>query len=110
MASITRNQTKVPERSQPARSGTSTHDSRQRRCRRIFALLSDYLDGKLPARQARHVETHLCDCLPCQCFLDDLKHSVSLCQGFRPETLDPQRAKELRELLLKACAETSRKS
>jgi predicted anti-sigma-YlaC factor YlaD len=103
VASIIRKTTKAPARDAGA------HAPRQRRCRRIFALLSDYLDGKLTVRQSRHIEAHLYDCLPCQCFLDDLKRSVALCRGVRPEVLDPALAKEVRQQIVEAVAKVRSK-
>jgi Putative zinc-finger len=87
----------------------SPHGPRQRRCQRIFTLLSEYLDGKLPARQAKHIKLHLCDCVPCQAFLDDLKRSVERCRRVRPEGMDPRRAKQVRELLMRAFAQVRTK-
>lgn len=36
-----------------------------RDCKRIFALLSDYLDGDVQVKDCRELESHLKRCKPC---------------------------------------------
>lgn len=80
----------------------SQHGPSRRRCHRIFALLSEYLDGKLTAREAREIKSHLCDCVPCQAFLDDLQRSVELCRRLRCPAMDSRRARQMRKALKQA--------
>src|ERR1019366_3357909 len=53
-----------------------------RRCKRIFAMLSDYLDGALPVRDCRELERHLEGCRPCIAFLESLKTTVEACRRY----------------------------
>lgn len=60
------------------------HDSE---CKRIFALLSEYLDAELPAESCDQIEAHLNDCPPCLEFLESLRRTIELCRSFRPGEL-----------------------
>jgi anti-sigma factor RsiW len=53
-----------------------------RRCKRIFALLSDYLDGVLPVGDCRELERHLEGCEPCIAFLESLRTTVEACRRY----------------------------
>jgi len=77
------------------------HD--RRRCKKIFALLSEYLDRKLPARNCQQIKKHLGGCAPCRAFLESLESTVTLCRRYRGEPLDPRAAARTRRLLLAAC-------
>ncbi|MDR3762527.1 MAG: sigma-70 family RNA polymerase sigma factor [Acidobacteriota bacterium] len=46
-------------------------------CKRIFANLSNYLDGVLDADLCRELERHMSGCPACAAFLDSLQHSVA---------------------------------
>jgi anti-sigma factor RsiW len=68
-----------------------------RRCKRIFALLSDYLDGVLPVGDRRELERHLEGCKPCIAFLESLRTTVEACRRYsqnemrnRPPQLPPE--------------------
>jgi|GEM_PF-480515 RNA polymerase sigma-70 factor (ECF subfamily) len=74
-----------------------------RRCKRIFALLSDYLDGELPVRDCRELERHLEGCKPCIVFLESLKTTVEACRRYgqnEKRNLSPPMPPELRARLL----------
>jgi anti-sigma factor RsiW len=53
-----------------------------RRCKQIFAMLSDYLDGTLKPRDRRELEEHLCDCQPCAHYLRTLKFTTEACRQY----------------------------
>jgi hypothetical protein len=50
---------------------------------RVVSLLSDYLDGTLPGRQAAQVEAHLAGCEPCRASLAALERTVGLLRSLR---------------------------
>lgn len=52
------------------------------RCKRIFAVLSEFLDGELPARNCRELERHLAGCKPCVAYLETLKTTAEACQRY----------------------------
>lgn len=77
-------------------------------CRRIFALLSEFLDGELPADTCEQVAAHIKDCPPCIAFMESLRKTVELCRaiqaGEQPRPLDPAAREELRALYQKMLA------
>ncbi len=61
-----------------------------RRCKRIFAALSEYLDGELPVKNCRELERHLEGCEPCLAYLETLKTTLRACRRYRiPEVPSP---------------------
>jgi len=59
---------------------------------RVAALLSDYLDGSLSARDASRVELHLLGCGGCRQTLAELKRTVDLLHGLRGDYEAPDLA------------------
>jgi RNA polymerase sigma-70 factor (ECF subfamily) len=53
------------------------------RCKRIFAALSEYLDGDLRAKSCQELERHLAGCRPCLAYLDTLKTTIEACRSYR---------------------------
>jgi len=56
-------------------------------CQEIQGLLSGYLDGELPAEQARQVAEHLRDCPSCEKELESLRYACRLVGSLAPEQL-----------------------
>ena len=73
----------------------------ERRCKKIFAALSEYLDGKLPVRNCRELEHHLKDCPPCLAYLETLKSTVKACQEYSVAEVPPP-SPRVRAALLEA--------
>ena len=69
------------------------------RCRRLFAALSDYMDGVIDDAVCEEMDLHLHDCQPCQAFLASLKNAVAQCRSYQPQC-DSRRAEQLRRELL----------
>jgi len=80
----------------------------ERRCKRIFAALSEYLDGELPARNCRKLERHLQGCKPCLAYLETLKATTEACQRF-PVSKVPRPSARVRAALLRAVRSARRK-
>ena len=79
----------------------SAEAPRSQRCRRLFAALSDYMDGVIDDAVCEEMDLHLHDCQPCQAFLSSLKTTVAQCRSYAPRC-DSKRAQQLRrDLLLK---------
>jgi RNA polymerase sigma-70 factor (ECF subfamily) len=72
---------------------------RPTRCRRLFATLSDYMDGVVDDAVCEQMDRHITDCEPCQAFLSSLKQAVERCRSYRP-ACDSRRAEELRRELM----------
>ena len=91
----------------------SAEAPRSQRCRRLFAALSDYMDGVIDDAVCEEMDLHLNDCRPCQAFLSSLKNAVEQCRSYAPR-YDSKRADQLRRELLpkyqQAVAALGRKS
>ena len=72
-----------------------------RRCKRIFAMLSEYLNAELPVKNCRELERHLKGCEPCIAYLDSLKRTVETCRRYRVRKVPPP-AQKVRKALLVA--------
>lgn len=73
---------------------------RPRRCKEMFAELSNYLDGQLDDSLCQELEAHLGGCEPCQAFLSSLETTIAQLRKTPHEALNPKRAAALREELL----------
>jgi anti-sigma factor RsiW len=72
-----------------------------RRCKRIFAMLSEYLDAELPVKNCRELELHLKGCPPCIAYLKSLSDTVEACRQYRVQKVRPP-SKKVREALRSA--------
>ena len=78
----------------------SAEEPRQPRCRRLFAALSDYMDGVVDDAMCEEMDRHLHDCaaLPGISW-QACKNAVAQCRSYRPEC-DSKHAERLRQQLL----------
>jgi len=83
----------------------ANEDLKIMRCRQLFRLLSEFMDGELPEGLCREIQTHLSDCEPCQAFLRTLQRTVEICQELPAEPLPSEARRELREILRAELAE-----
>ena len=72
-----------------------------RRCKRVFAMLSDYLDAELPVKNCDDLERHLKGCRPCLAYLESLKNTIEACRRYKVQSIPPP-SKKVRESLLAA--------
>lgn len=73
---------------------------RPRRCKAMFAELSDYLDQELDDSLCSELEKHMAGCEPCQAFLANLEASIQFCRNAPRDTPARKKAEEsLRNLL-----------
>ncbi len=86
-----------------ARPAGAIHTSalpRQRRCKEMFAELSNYLDNELDDSLCEELEKHIGGCEPCKAFLSSLEKSIQQCRTAPNESPDPRVAARLRRDLL----------
>jgi RNA polymerase sigma-70 factor (ECF subfamily) len=55
---------------------TANKTGRSARCKKLFAGLSDYLDGVMDDASCAALEKHMAGCKPCEAFLADLRNTV----------------------------------
>ncbi len=73
---------------------------RQRRCKEMFAELSNYLDDELDDSLCEELEKHMDGCEPCKAFLSSLEKSIQQCRTAPNESPDPRVAAKLRRELM----------
>jgi RNA polymerase sigma-70 factor (ECF subfamily) len=73
---------------------------RQRRCKEMFAELSNYLDEELDDSLCEELEKHMDGCEPCKAFLSSLEKSIQQCRTAPNESPDPRVAARLRRELV----------
>ena len=73
---------------------------RQRRCKEMFAELSNYLDDELDDSLCEELEKHMDGCEPCKAFLSSLEKSIQQCRMATNESPDPRVAARLRRELM----------
>ncbi len=73
---------------------------RQRRCKEMFAELSNYLDDELDASLCEELEKHMDGCEPCKAFLSSLEKSIQQCRMAPNESPDPRVAARFRRELM----------
>jgi RNA polymerase sigma-70 factor, ECF subfamily len=81
----------------PAKQATKL--SKPKRCRDLFAALSDYMDGLVDESMCERMRKHLDDCKPCEGFLTTLEDVVKQCQSYEANRTPENAAKLRRELL-----------
>jgi len=79
-----------------------------KRCRELFAALSDYLDGVVDEDICERMQTHLSDCKPCEAFLANLESVVKRCRSLDVKC-PPEKAAAMRQELLKSYDRAKRK-
>ena len=91
---------RVNKNGKPATAGRKpTGLPKPKRCRRLFAALSDYLDGVVDDAVCEEMQKHIGDCEPCQVFLDSLQNVVKQCRSYQPPCELPDKDKLTRDLL-----------
>jgi len=88
-------------------------ETRPQRCRRLFAALSDYMDGVVDDAVCEEMDRHIEDCAPCQAFLSSLQQAVAKCRSYAPRCESPRSTELRRELARKyqeAVAELQKKN
>ncbi|HET7183667.1 MAG TPA: sigma-70 family RNA polymerase sigma factor [Terriglobales bacterium] len=69
------------------------------RCKRLFAMLSDYLDQEIDPSLCDSVDGHLGDCPPCKAYLASLEETVRRCRRHCTEELKTEVRARVRELI-----------
>lgn len=71
-----------------------------RRCKEMFAELSNYLDEELDDSLCAELERHMEGCGPCQAFLASLEETIQTCRKTANDAPDARTAANLRRELL----------
>ena len=72
-------------------------------CPRIVSLLSDYIDGRLPADIRSDLEKHLSGCSECTAFVGTFRSTVTLLQSLNEDDLPEELRLRLKAFLDDRC-------
>ena len=67
-------------------------------CRELVELVTDYLEGALPASERARFEAHLAICSGCRAYLEQMRQTVRSMGRLSEESIDP----DVKERLLEA--------
>jgi len=59
-------------------------------CRELTELVTDYVEGALPARDRRRFDEHIMTCPPCQEHLDQMRQTIRVLGGLPEESISPE--------------------
>ncbi|HSP77347.1 MAG TPA: anti-sigma factor [Myxococcaceae bacterium] len=68
-------------------------------CEDTINLLLDYLDGEMPAEEAKHLKEHLSGCAPCIDFLRTYRATPGLCRRALAQKMPQEVSAKLTEFL-----------
>ncbi len=88
------------KRAKPSEEMHLSAQPRQRRCKEMFAELSNYLDDELDDSLCEELEKHMDGCEPCKAFLSSLEKSIQQCRMATNESPDPRVAARFRRELM----------
>ena len=72
-------------------------------CPRIVSLLSDYIDGRLPADVRADLEQHLNGCSECTMFVGSFRSTVAMLQSLNEDDLPEELRLRLKAFLDDRC-------
>ena len=76
-----------------------THSHGDPTCRRVFELLSEFVDGELSREERESLAVHLQACPPCEDFLKTFQAARELCRQSLMETMPEEMKSRLRAFL-----------
>ncbi|MBF0171560.1 MAG: zf-HC2 domain-containing protein [Nitrospinae bacterium] len=78
-------------------------------CREIFERLNDYLDQELDPDLCDKIDNHVENCEPCIAFINTLRKTVELFQGYEGEDAPRELPEPVRENLMKFLGQNLKK-
>lgn len=67
-------------------------------CRELVELVTEYLEGTLPAEHRARFESHLTKCDGCTAYLQQFRHTIRITGKLSEETLEPEARDKLLHL------------
>jgi len=64
-------------------------------CKELVEVITDYLEGALPAEDRARVERHLGKCEGCHAYLDQMRGTINALGHLPPESLSPEAERAL---------------
>ena len=66
-------------------------------CKELVEVITEYLEGTLPASDRARFERHLAGCDGCQAYLDQMRQTIAALGHLPPESLSPEAESRLLE-------------
>ena len=67
-------------------------------CQQVVEMISDFLEGALPARERRRLEHHLSGCPHCSAYLAQMRETLRLTGRLVPADLSPEMQREFSDV------------
>jgi len=67
-------------------------------CREIVELVTDYLEGRMPAEERTRFEQHLAICSGCRTYLEQIRQTIAAVGAAREEDIAPEAREDLLRL------------
>ena len=64
-------------------------------CKELVELVTDYLEGALPARERRRFDEHISKCPHCTTYLDQMQITIRTVGRLREYSIEPRMRDEL---------------
>jgi len=64
-------------------------------CQELVELVTDYLEGALPAELHDRFERHIAHCSGCQAYLEQMRGTIRVTGSLTPEALSPEAERAL---------------
>jgi anti-sigma factor RsiW len=64
-------------------------------CQHLVELVTDYLEGRLPAPDRLRFETHLAQCSGCRTYLEQMRQTIRALGRLTEESIEPQAKQRL---------------
>ena len=64
-------------------------------CREIVEVITDYLEGRLPADERARFDQHLAICRGCRAYLEQMRQVIRTAGAIREESLDANQRERL---------------
>jgi anti-sigma factor RsiW len=73
----------------------SAVETPEMRCRELVELITDYLEGTLPALDRARFDHHIAGCDGCRAYLDQMRETIRAIGRLPPESLSPEMERKL---------------
>jgi anti-sigma factor RsiW len=67
----------------------------QMTCKELVEVITEYLEGTLPAEDRARFERHLAKCEGCHAYLDQMRETIRALGHLPPESLSPEAERAL---------------
>jgi anti-sigma factor RsiW len=64
-------------------------------CQELVELVTEYLEGTLPAQERARFEAHLVTCRHCRTYLEQMRQTIATLGRLTEDSLDPQAKEDL---------------